>query len=253
MRRLLFVLVATTGLLLFGAASALAAPLAQSGPFITGNHAVGQPLGGNAGTWDSGLAASYAYQWQRCAPGGVTCSDIVGATDQTYLLGDADVGTTLRLVTTASDATGSSSATSAATATIDPRVQVLGAKSGEVSSVGASTIALPDRLFVDSLVLQPTAFTSRGPAVARIHISNVRGDNVSGALVRVTGLPSTWATTRIEAVTAANGWAWLRVFPTKTMPLTPGHEIALVVHARIPGTIAGTGASTLRVFRVAVH
>src|SRR4051794_41934163 len=100
------------------AGAALALPQAQSGPFITGNHAFGQPLTGNAGTWNTSSTASYTYQWQRCAPGGVNCADVPGATEQTYMLGSNDVGSSMRVVVTASDDSGSSAATSAATATV---------------------------------------------------------------------------------------------------------------------------------------
>jgi hypothetical protein len=54
-------------------------------------------------------------------------------------------------------------------------------------------------------------------------------------------------------VTAANGWAWLRIFPTKRMPLSPGHQIALVVRARIPGSTGDAGTSVRRVFQAPVH
>jgi hypothetical protein len=235
------------------AGTALASPQAQSGPFITGNHAIGQPLTGNAGTWNTDSTASYTYQWQRCLAGGVSCSDIAGATEQTYTLGSDDVGNSIRLVVTATDGSGASAATSAATETINDRVQVLGAESSEVASVDATRLALPNRLFIDQLNLRPTAFTTRAPVIARIHISDLAGENVGGALVHVSGLPSTWATTRIEAISAATGWAWLRIFPTKKMPLTPGHQLGLVITARVPGTTADAGTSVRRVFQTPVH
>lgn len=234
------------------AGTALASPQAQSGPFITGNHAIGQPLTGNAGSWSSSTA-SYTYQWQRCLAGGVSCADIPGATGQTYLLDSNDVGNSVRLSVTATDGTGSSAATSAATETINDRVQVLGADTGKVGSMQAANLALPDRLFIDKLDLQPTAFTNRLPVIARIHVSDLAGQNVGGALVRVIGLPSTWATTRIEAVSAATGWAWLRIFPTKKMPLTPGHQLALAITARVPGSTVDAGTSVRRIFQAPVH
>ena len=61
---------------------------------------------------------SFAYQWQRCDTGGGTCTAIGTATGSAYTLQSADVGDTIRVVVTASNAAGSSSATSAPTAVV---------------------------------------------------------------------------------------------------------------------------------------
>ena len=67
------------------------------------------------GTWTN-TPTGYAYWWLRCNTGG--CQNIGGATGATYLLGAADVGSTVRVSVTASNAAGSASATSARTGTV---------------------------------------------------------------------------------------------------------------------------------------
>ncbi|HWH44575.1 MAG TPA: carboxypeptidase-like regulatory domain-containing protein [Thermoleophilaceae bacterium] len=69
------------------------------------------------GDW-TGDGNSYAYAWQRCSADGVSCAAIEGATTPSYLISDADVGRRLRVVVTASNAEGSTSAASPATAAV---------------------------------------------------------------------------------------------------------------------------------------
>jgi hypothetical protein len=76
---------------------------------------VGQVLTAATGTWNGTQPIAYAYQWQRCSS---TCSDVSGATNATYMLASADVGSTLRFRDTATNTAGSAASTSAATATV---------------------------------------------------------------------------------------------------------------------------------------
>src|SRR5262249_56904410 len=61
---------------------------------------------------------SYMCRWQRCNGSGGSCSDISGATSQTRTLSSSDVGATIRVVVTATNAAGSSSAASSPTAVV---------------------------------------------------------------------------------------------------------------------------------------
>ncbi|HTW43619.1 MAG TPA: hypothetical protein VMD79_15035, partial [Solirubrobacteraceae bacterium] len=61
---------------------------------------------------------SYAYQWQDCNTSGEGCTNIGGATSSTYKLTASDVGHTIRAVITATNAGGSTPATSAATSVV---------------------------------------------------------------------------------------------------------------------------------------
>ena len=85
--------------------AAPAVPVNSVPPAITGTAQVGQSLSSSTGTW-SGSPTSYAYQWSRCNSSGASCVDLGGATNPSYLLVAADLGSTLRVRVTASNATG---------------------------------------------------------------------------------------------------------------------------------------------------
>ena len=84
---------------------------------ITGTPQRGQTLLSSAGTW-LGIGNSYAYQWQHSSDAGTTWTNIGGATAGSYPLGTADENTQLRVVITATNLDGSTTATSAPTATV---------------------------------------------------------------------------------------------------------------------------------------
>jgi fibronectin type 3 domain-containing protein len=98
--------------------SAPVPPSNTSPPTISGNARDGQTLTADPGSWTGTQPISIAYQWRRCDAGGASCVNIGGATARTYLVGSADVGSTLRVAVTGSNAGGSSTSTSAQTAVV---------------------------------------------------------------------------------------------------------------------------------------
>jgi hypothetical protein len=84
---------------------------------ISGTAQQGYTLNASNGSW-SGSPTSYAYQWQDCSTSGGSCVNISGAMSNSYTLQGGDVGDTIRVVVTASNANGSTPATSAATAVV---------------------------------------------------------------------------------------------------------------------------------------
>ena len=76
--------------------------------------------GGPPGLWTE--ADSVADQWRRCDAQGNHCADIAGATGETYVLQEADLWGTVRLVETATNAFG----TATAVTTQTPLVQWVG-------------------------------------------------------------------------------------------------------------------------------
>jgi hypothetical protein len=96
-------------------------------PSITGKPFVGEQLVANPGQYTGGAVDKIAYQWQRCDASGSNCTDIAGATAQTYGVLKVDAKHALRVQVTASNDYGSASAVSKPTAAIQtapPRVNV---------------------------------------------------------------------------------------------------------------------------------
>jgi len=93
------------------------APSNTALPVISGALIEGQVLSVTNGTW-AGSAATFTRQWMRCDEDGESCGDIGGQTGTTYALVAADVDSTIRCEVTATNAYGSSSATSAQTGLI---------------------------------------------------------------------------------------------------------------------------------------
>ncbi len=97
--------------------SAPAAPANTSAPTVSGTAREGSLLTASQGTWN-GSPTGYAYAWQRCDAGGGSCADIANANGTSYLLASGDVGSTIRVVVTATNAGGSASASSAPTGAV---------------------------------------------------------------------------------------------------------------------------------------
>ncbi len=97
------------------------APTNQTLPTISGTPQQGQTLTTSNGTWTGGGPYTYVYSWSRCDTYGNACVPIGGAASQTYAVGAADVGHTLRATVIAHNSGGNSApATSAPTAIVTP-------------------------------------------------------------------------------------------------------------------------------------
>ncbi len=96
------------------------APSNTSAPSISGDTSAGQQLAAGPGTWNAVPRPSYAYQWQTCDANGQNCTDITGATSQTYTLNNGDVGDTIAVQVTASNASGQAMQTAAPSDTVGP-------------------------------------------------------------------------------------------------------------------------------------
>ena len=100
--------------------SAVITPANSAVPTISGTTTFGETLTSTTGTW-SNTPNSYAYQWSRSATSGGSYTNISGAVNSTHRLVAADVGQYLKVTATASNASGSASAISVATAQIANR------------------------------------------------------------------------------------------------------------------------------------
>lgn len=138
-------------------------------PTVAGQATEGQTLSASHGSWST-LPTSYAYQWQDCNSLGASCTDIAGATNAWYLLRASDVGHTIRVQESASNAAGTSSpATSAATAVVTAPASGGGGGtgSGGGGTSGSGGSAPPAQIASDLLrMLTPGAHVARIGQVA---------------------------------------------------------------------------------------
>jgi hypothetical protein len=231
--------------------TASGAPTGTAEPTITGTLQVGNTLTASTGTWTSATSLSFAFQWQRCGGTGTSCSAIPGSTAQTYTIQSADAGRTLRVTVTATNASGSTSATSNNTAAVGGGTPTGGIKlpTGK-TSVLASSVTLPDRLVIDGAGFQPTRIHSRASFIARFHVSDANGNVVRGALVYALGLPYSWVGKATEVSTDQNGWATVSITPTRKLPLRRGHALVIFVRARVQGQSVLGGTSTRRLVQI---
>jgi hypothetical protein len=110
-------------------------------PAIQGDAVVGSTLTADPGTW-SDPAATLTLAWVRCDATATTCAPIDGATGTTYTVTQDDLGSTLELAVTATNAGGSGSAASAPTAAVTappPVVPEPAATSSETDTTTTTT------------------------------------------------------------------------------------------------------------------
>jgi hypothetical protein len=119
-----------------------------------------------------------------------------------------------------------------------------------------SLVAHPDHLLISDVKYSPSTFGNPGGVFTMRVRVELEGTTkvVSGALVKVTGIPYNWVVQAPETPTGSDGWATLQIKTTKSLP----HSGALVmqVRARGPGNsdedILG-GFSTRRLVQISLH
>jgi sugar lactone lactonase YvrE len=100
-------------------AVAAIAPANTSPPSISGEAVAGLTLRSNTGGWEGTPPLTFTYQWQTCNDSGAECTNIADATERSYGLGNRDVGTTVRVLLTASNSGGSASAASSPSTVVE--------------------------------------------------------------------------------------------------------------------------------------
>jgi len=178
-------------------ARSAAAPQNTAVPQISGTAKEGSTLTASNGTW-SNTPTSFGYQWRRCASDGTACGDITGASKQTYDPVTADIGRTLRVAVTASNADGKGSATS------DP-TDVVDSKSGPTNSVkpavtGTATVGQELRVSQGTWSPKPTSF---GYQWQRCSSTGADCINVGGATSPTYGVRSADVGHRMRALVTA--------------------------------------------------
>src|SRR5580693_159714 len=120
MRRIILPLAAAAVVLALTAGTGLGAvarsgaspPLNTSPPTVSGTDRVGQTLSASTGSWGGVTPIRYSLRWQRCDAAGSNCERIANASGQTYAVADRDLGKTIRINVTATNADGSAQALS---------------------------------------------------------------------------------------------------------------------------------------------
>jgi len=226
-------------------------PVNVSLPIIVGTAAVGHQITVSTGQWTGARTDGFTYQWQRCNSAGAACASISGAVSSSYTVATTDASQQLRAVVTASNAAGKTSATSTGVA-----VSASGGGSTGSSVPVTSLVAHPDHLLISDVKYNPATFGKPGGSFTMRVKVMLEGTSktVSGALVKVTGIPYNWVVQPPETPTAGDGWATIQITTTKSLP----HSGALVmqVRARGPGNsdeaILG-GFSTRRLVQISLH
>jgi hypothetical protein len=121
-------------------------PANEAPPTVSGVPEEGEVLTATSGIWRSAAPVSYAYQWQSSPDGGASWVDIDGAASSSYSLTSGEVGLVMRVVVTASNVGGPSSAPSAATATVGqpgPPINVMPPSFSGYAQDGAALTAFP--------------------------------------------------------------------------------------------------------------
>jgi glucose/arabinose dehydrogenase len=98
-------------------------PSATSAPTLSGIAQQGKTLRATAGTWTG--ATGFAYSWLRCNRNGAGCVPIAGGAGSSYTLTGFDVGSRIVAQVTGTNAGGSSSARSAASAVVKRFVRIV--------------------------------------------------------------------------------------------------------------------------------
>lgn len=168
-----------------GAFSAPGVPASTSAPTISGSAGLGAKLTALPGGW-SGAPSSLKLQWERCDPQGLACAAISGSTGTTYMVGAADVGSTIRVQETAGNGAGEGApAASAPTQEVSssvPSIKGFSPSSGITGStvtIEGASLGAVDEVHFGTL---PASFTIGSPT----HIEAVVPNGAGAATISVT-------------------------------------------------------------------
>ena len=226
-------------------------PANTASPTISGAAQLSSTLTASPGGWTGPGPITFTFQWVRCDQFGDKCGLVNGATNQTYVLGQADVGHAMRVRVEAKNQFGRTFATSAPTAAVSATANGCPIGTRVVSIV---QIAPPARLLIDHMSFDPAALTKNTKAlVARFHVSDTCGQSVAGALVYADGVPYNQVKTAGEVSTDSSGWATLVFHMKKGYPASKNQQLlALFVRARKGGENPLAGVSTRRLVSLRV-
>ncbi len=249
-----------------GTAASAVAPKNTDPPTLSGTAQVGQTLTATNGTFSGTQPLTYVYRFLRCDKNGGGCFTGGSTTQKTFKVTSADVGRTIRVRVTASNADGSDSATSAPSAVVTkgsgggggggggggPKPGT-GCPSG-TGPVNVSQVTVPARLNVDRFSVNPDPVGGSTRAIqATFHISDTCNQSVGGALVYVTAVPFNQFSIPAEQATDASGNVTVSMNRLSGYPEARRQSLlVLFVRARKTGDPILAGISTRRLVSVGV-
>ena len=214
--------------------SAVITPANSAVPTISGTTTFGETLTSTTGTW-SNTPNSYAYQWSRSATSGGSYTNISGAVNSTHRLVAADVGQYLKVTATASNASGSASAISVATAQISKATPTFSSWANVTKTFGDANYT----------VTAPTVTGSLAGSFG-YSSSNTGVISISSSTFTVAGGGSTTITANFTPTDTAN---YNSASTTNTVTVNKASQSAITITTTTATygtnlTLASTGGST---------
>jgi hypothetical protein len=208
----------------------------------------GQELTANPGTWTGDAPIVFTYQWLRCNPAGNNCVAIPTATQRTYTVQAADVGDTLRVRVTGTNASGATAATSDNTSAVTAGAP----PPAPGSTIPVTAVTPPNRLIPAQVQFSPNPIGVSTPSIqVRVRVQDTRGFFVSGALVFVR--PTPLVTTGAEVTTDNEGWATATLRPRRNYGIIRFQDnLQIFVRARKSGEPLFAGVSGRRLVQVRI-
>lgn len=228
-----------------GEAASRTKPAPKTPPTISGTAEVGVTLAATRGTW-SNKPTSFHYAWVRCDTAGAACVAISTATARIYTPTLADVGHTLRVTVTAHNASGSASASSAATAVVPPS----GCPPG-TGAVSITSLTPPARLDISAASVTPRVRRSTDTIQLHFTVTACGGRPVIAAAVFATAVPYNQFSVG-QGTTGGNGTVVLTESRRSGFPVSRQQRLlAVFTRAWKQGEPMGGGVSSSRI--VAFH
>jgi len=218
-------------------------------PAVVGTPMDGELVTAKDGEWTGEDPTAFSYQWQSCDAAGANCANVNGATAKVYRVATADVGHRLRVVVTAKNSSGTTSATAQPTAAVARPAGATQIADGRWS-IPATSVKDQNRLVISGVEFSPTVLRSRAPFRGRFRVTDTRGYVVRDAVVLVTGVPLGWITQKQEAKTNTEGLLTVQLQPTTRLRLVRGGSMVMFIRARKEGDNVLAGISSRRLVRV---
>jgi len=247
---------AAAGLAAIGKATVV--PRNTAPPAISGTPQVGKDLTTTNGTWTGTAPITFSYQWRRCDEVGGSCSDISGATLQTYSLKSVDSGNTLRVVVTGKNADGSDDATSVptgvVTAAAPPTTTTTpstdnGCPAQKSGTAPIAELKPPARTQIDAFRVTTGPLTKQTQSFSmQVHVGSTCGVGIQGASVYVTAVPYNQFSIPAEQLTGSDGTVTLSFNRLAGYPASSKQQqLTFFIRATKPGenVLAGIGARRL--------